>query len=67
MQQSPDREANRFLASQAIPHILRNPKVNYPIHRSPPPIPILSQINPVHSPSHFLKINFNIILPPTQL
>ena len=30
------------------------------------PFPILNQINPVHAPSHFLKIHFNIIFPFTS-
>ena len=52
MQQSPSWEANWFAASQEIPRILRNPKVHYHIHKCPPTVPILSQLDPVLSPPH---------------
>jgi len=66
MVQSPSSEANWFAASQKIPRISWNPKVHYRTHKRPPPISILSQLNPVHIPtSHLLEIHPNIIHPST--
>ena len=64
--QSPSWEANWFAASQDIPRISRNPKVHYRTHKRPPPVSILDQLNPVHTPtSHRLEIHPNIIHPST--
>jgi hypothetical protein len=49
MEQSPFWEANSSSGNQEIPRILWKANVYYRIHKSPPPVAILSQIDPVHT------------------
>jgi hypothetical protein len=67
LQLSPPWEAASRSATQEYANILRNPRVHCRLHKSPSLVPILSQINPVHTTSSYpSKIHLNIILPPTS-
>jgi len=55
-------------ARQEITRTLWKPEVHYNPHNSPPFVPVLSQINPVHAlPSYSFSIYWNTVLPLTDI
>jgi len=54
MEQSPSWKLRSSQLRKEIPRILWKPKVQDRIHKSPPPVPIVSQIDP----SHFLRYTY---------
>jgi hypothetical protein len=68
MKLSSSLETASCAATQEFSNILWNPTVHYRVYKSPPPVPILSHINLVHTiPFYLSKFHHNITLPHTSM
>jgi hypothetical protein len=57
----------KFTSTNYLTPWNQNPKVHHRIHKSPPPIPILSQLDPIYtSPANLPKIHSDPIIPSTS-
>ena len=61
MEESLSGEADSSSANQEIPRTLRNPKMHYRVHNSPPFVSVLRQIDPVHV-SHIMFWKLTLLL-----
>jgi hypothetical protein len=63
MQLSPSREASSFVATQELPNILRNSKVDYRAYKNTPLFPTLNRTEPIQSiPSHSTSPRSSLLL-----
>lgn len=51
----------KLIVAQLTMNILSDTNVHYVVSNNGPPVPMLTQMNPIHKlPNEFLKIHFNI-------